>query len=243
MFNKYLKKISSKIKTLISSFIPDETIESSKKKWNKLATENAMYHVVSRKGKEIDEEQFKHTGLLNYKEHIEEDELLKSKLGNFSNKKILNIGCGVGRLEEFMSKDFEEVYGVDISEVMVEQSRKRLSDKKNVKFFATDGVSLPFEDGFFDLIFSYIVFQHMPNKDVVESNFKEISRTLKEDAIAKIQIRGGHQPYKWQWFYGPVFSYKNIKEVLDRSNLNLIKHEGEHTKRFWVWVEKKKTRV
>ena len=40
------------------------------------------------------------------------------------------------------------------------------------------------------ICFSFIVFQHMPNKKVVGKNFEEIKRVLKNNGIAKIQVRG-----------------------------------------------------
>ncbi|MCB9805872.1 class I SAM-dependent methyltransferase [Candidatus Nomurabacteria bacterium] len=186
----------------------------------------------------IDEKQFKEIGDENYKEHIENDDIVKSKLGNFSDKKVLNIGCGVGRLEECMPPHFGNVYGIDISEVMVEKAKERLSQLHNVVVQATDGVSFPFNDEFFDFIFSYIVFQHMPSKEVVKKNFEEIFRSLKKGGVAKIQIRGGHQPFKWQWFYGPVFKEQEAIDMVKSVGFNVLKTQDPDKKRFWLWLEK-----
>lgn len=238
MLFKVLKQSRDKLCCWLNWFIPNESINESKRKWNKLAQENARYYVVSKQGKGINEEEFRQTGLANYQDLIKNDFEIKARLNNFSNKKVLNIGCGIGRLEEFMSPDFGEVYGIDISESMINQAKERLAKLPNVKLFATDGLSYPFDDNFFDLIFSYIVFQHMPSREIVEQNFREIYRTLKTSGITKIQIRSGHQPFKWQWFYGPAWKKDEAVAMVEKIGFRVLRTNGEETKRFWLWLTK-----
>lgn len=233
-----LKKTATAIASLISNKLPDETIERSKKKWNKLAEDNARYYVVSRKGKKITENDFNETGEQNYNELVATDALVKDKLGEFSDKTALDIGCGIGRLEQFFAPDFKKVHGIDISEEMIQQARKRLSSFRNVEIWATDGKTYPFGKDTFDFIFSYLVFQHMPSRAVVEQNFKEIFRVLKPEGVAKIQIRGGHTPFKWQWFYGPSWNEKQAREMVEAIGFKVFKTEGAGTKRFWLWLGK-----
>lgn len=238
MLSKLIDKSRKKIMSFMSNFLPNESIEKSKRKWNRLAKDNAMYYVVSKKGKSINENDFLESGKENYEEHIAQDEILKQKLNHFHDKKVLNIGCGVGRLEEQMSPNFQKVCGIDISEEMINRAKERLSNHNNVELLATDGASFPFGDDFFDFIFSYIVFQHMPSKDVVKKNFEEIFRTLNKNGVAKIQIRGGHQPYKWQWFYGPVFEEQEAVDMVKSVGFNVLKTKDPDKKRFWLWLEK-----
>jgi len=238
MSNKILNQLSLGVKRIVSSIFPDESITHSKNKWNKLAEENPRYYVVSRKGRDITESDFQEVGRKNYEELISGDITLKERLVNFNNKKVLDIGCGLGRLEEFFSPNFKEVYGVDISEQMVEQAKERLKKYRNIHLSSTDGITLPFDKGFFDFVFSYLVFQHMPSREVVEKNFIEVFRVLKENGIAKIQIRGGHTPFKWQWFYGPSWSEEKAVKMVEKIGFRVLKTEGENTKRFWLWLTK-----
>ena len=223
---------------MIEKFFPEENISVSKDKWNKLAQKNPKFYIVSRVGKEINEEQFKKIGQENYKDLVLEDNLLKERLISFKDRVVLDIGCGIGRLTELFSADFKEVYGVDISEEMIVQAKERLAILKNVHFYSTDGLNFPFENNFFDFIFSFVVFHHMPNKEVVEQNFREVYRTLKNDGIAKIQIRGGRQPYRWQWYHGKAFNKKEALEMLSEIGFKVLKMEGENTKLFWLWLAK-----
>ncbi|MDP3962363.1 MAG: class I SAM-dependent methyltransferase [bacterium] len=238
MLTKKIKRTLSKVADFFSKRLPDQNIKKSKKKWNKLASENARYYVVSRKGRDINEDEFKESGKENYVQYVASDPLLKGKLVSFSDKTVLNIGCGVGRLEEFFATDFRNVHGVDISGEMVARARKRLAQQSNVQFQETNGISLPFPDNFFDFVFSYLVFQHMPSRAVVEKNLLEVFRVLKPGMMAKIQVRGGHTPFKWQWFYGPSWNKEQALALVTKIGFRVLKMEGEGTKRFWIWLEK-----
>lgn len=73
----------------------------------------------------------------------------------------LQIGSGIGRVEYHLHERVKKCYGVDISASMVQRARS-LVTHDNVEFVETDGTILPWPDGFFDLIYSFLVFQHMP---------------------------------------------------------------------------------
>lgn len=95
--------------------------------------------------------------------------------------KVLEIGCGVGRLMK------DGYCGIDISEKMLEIARKR---KPNCEFKLTDGRSIPYEDNTFDSVYSMLVFQHLPI-EAVETYIKEVRRVLKENGVFIFQyIRG-----------------------------------------------------
>ncbi|MCB9805873.1 hypothetical protein H6775_01795 [Candidatus Nomurabacteria bacterium] len=49
MISRIINKIHNAIAKLMSKLWLEESIQSSKSKWNKLAEENAMYYVVSKK--------------------------------------------------------------------------------------------------------------------------------------------------------------------------------------------------
>ena len=122
----------------VSNLIPEQSIIASKKKWNRLGAENPRFYVVSKKGRAIDESAFTETGEENYKDLVRDDELLAKRLGDTSNKKVLEIGCGLGRLTTLFARDFQRAVGIDISDSMVERAKVRAANVPNVEFVATN---------------------------------------------------------------------------------------------------------
>lgn len=113
-------------------------------------------------------------------------ELLKGYEHNFKteNSKMLEIGCGIGRLGNIFAESFENYIGIDVSKKMIERAQKFCSDKKNVKFFTNNGFDLDFIDSnSIDFVFEAYVFQHIPDKDIVRNYCKESLRVLKPGGI------------------------------------------------------------
>jgi len=228
------KRLARKI---VNTFLPTENIIESKQKWNLLAQKNAPYYIKTDFGENITEAEFRQSGEKDYQDLIKNDRLVKENLGNFKDKTVLEIGCGIGRVTEFISKNFKKVLAIDISEEMVREGERRLKDCVNIEFIAGDGRTYPVADSSIDFVFSYIVFQHMPNKKVVEENFKNIKRVLKNGGIAKIQVRG-LPTSKMNWFYGPSFTEKEITKMINSIGLELLKTEGGNQRYFWIWLQK-----
>jgi len=69
---------------------------------------------------------------------------------------VLNVGCGIGISSAYIARKHGcRVVGVDISEKMIEWSRKRAHEERvedKVKFRVADVLELPFEDDRFDVV-------------------------------------------------------------------------------------------
>lgn len=85
---------------------------------------------------------------------------IKEKLIN-KNSVTLHIGCGIGRIEKYLCRKVNKCYGIDIAKSMIKKARAHVKAKK-IEFIETDGKTLPFPDNYFDFIYSFFVFQHMP---------------------------------------------------------------------------------
>lgn len=55
---------------------------------------------------------------------------------------VLDIGCGIGRLEAALAPRVGSVTGIDISEAMLEEARRRCGDLPNVRFALGSGSDL-----------------------------------------------------------------------------------------------------
>jgi ubiquinone/menaquinone biosynthesis C-methylase UbiE len=98
------------------------------------------------------------------------------KLGD----KILDFGCGNGRLAGFLEGNYLEYIGVDISHKLVDLARQRYhSEKTEFIKINSDSRKLPFKKNHFHIVFSIAVFHHFPSKEYVLKVAKELHRVLK----------------------------------------------------------------
>jgi SAM-dependent methyltransferase len=82
---------------------------------------------------------------------------------DFVPRSILDFGCGVGRLLLPFAATAEEVVGVDVSRSMLQEARRNCEQRglRNVRLLLSDDDLSTLTDKF-DLIHSFIVFQHIP---------------------------------------------------------------------------------
>ena len=207
-------------------------MNKQKQIWEDLAKKNSMYYINSDYGKGITKEQFVNSGEADYKRLVLNDMMIDSR------KSILDIGCGTGRMTEFMAKDFEQVYGVDISETMIKEGRERLIGLSNVRLYETDGNTFPLPDNSIDIAFSYIVFQHIKTKEMVESNFRDVYRVLKKGGLFKVLLRADQPENMDKWWNGVSYNEEEIDTLCKTIGFTLLKLEYVKTYAIWVWMEK-----
>lgn len=200
--------------------------------WENLAKKNPRYYINSDYGREITEGQFRESGKKAYGKFIAQDELLKGK------GIILDFGCGTGRLTEFMAKDFKKVIGVDISATMICEGKDRLKNLKNVELLEIDGASIPLPDRSVDIVFAYLVFQHIKERFMVENAFKEIYRVLTNNGIFKVLLRSDKQKNMDRWWSGVDYNEESIKIVYEKIGFRLLKISHEDRYAFWLWLQK-----
>ena len=101
--------------------------------------------------------------------------------GSLRGLRVLEPGCGTGRLTEILSARVGEegsVVALDISPMMVDTARRRTSGKKNVDIHLCPVEEFSLEENTYDLILCHQVFPHFEAKERVLSAF---SRALKQD--------------------------------------------------------------
>lgn len=97
-------------------------------------------------------------------------------------KKILDVGCGTAFYYPLISKQSEEIHGVDFSENMLKHAKEFCEANKidNAKFYLSEAEKLPFKDNEFDLVFCFDFLHHAKNIDKV---IKEMFRVAKKGSI------------------------------------------------------------
>ena len=96
-------------------------------------------------------------------------------------RRVLEIGSGIGRMQAGLSPQVAEAYGIDISQKMVEVSRRRCAGLPNVRFSLSSGRDLAdFPDERFELVLAVDSFPyvHQAGPEVVEAYFREAARVL-----------------------------------------------------------------
>lgn len=101
--------------------------------------------------------------------------------------KVLDFGCGVGRLSNALAHHVESVTGVDISHSMVERANDMNRNPDRVRFTAYDGHRLPFPDASFDSAVSLLVLQHSPPEAQIRA-LLEICRVVRPGGPIVVQI-------------------------------------------------------
>jgi ubiquinone/menaquinone biosynthesis C-methylase UbiE len=106
--------------------------------------------------------------------------------------KILEICCGYGHNIRFFIKHGYKAYGIDSSDEAIQLIKEYLpgwnSSLRADNFQVGDPLSLPFEDNFFDYVYSLHLSEQTRNTDYLTALLKEALRVLKSSGVLFLQI-------------------------------------------------------
>lgn len=95
-------------------------------------------------------------------------------------KRVLEVGCGVGVTPCYLAREYGcRVVGVDISEKMVDRSRKRAKRggmEDRIEFRVADAQDLPFEDATFDAVIGESVTAFVEDKQRAVSEYVRVTK-------------------------------------------------------------------
>src|ERR1041385_3957580 len=97
-------------------------LEKMRRDWDERARENARYYVATGKDQWSDEEYFR-SGEINVEREILTDMGNVCQGADPKQMRVLEIGCGTGRITRALAKVFGEVYAADIRGAMIRQAR------------------------------------------------------------------------------------------------------------------------
>jgi SAM-dependent methyltransferase len=209
--------------------------------WDQRARENARYYVASDRQDWTDEEFFQ-SGRRTVEEEILTD------MGNIcqgrdpKQMRVLEIGCGAGRVTRALADVFGEVHAVDVSRRMIKLARRALAGKRNAHLYKNNGMDLSvLPDIQFDFAFSTIVFQHIPSLEIIESYVREVHRVLRPGALFKFQVQGCPavevKPDD-TWVGVPITDPQAVEMAL-RCGFDPRYRHGAGDQYFWLWYFKK----
>jgi len=138
-------------------------------------------------------------------------------------KRVLEVGLGSGSDFIQWARNGASLWGRDLTEASVDLVRERLTLTGLAADVAVGDVeALEFEDGFFDLVYSYGVIHHTPDTPRAVA---EIHRVLKPGGVARIMIYhalGMTVFFEWLLF-GPLSGkpLRSPREVMFHHNESL----------------------
>jgi SAM-dependent methyltransferase len=225
----------------MSALTPEQQAELMRRDWDARARENARYYVNTAREDWTDEEFFA-SGERTVAEEILTDMINICQGKDPKQMKVLEIGCGAGRVTRALAGVFGEVYGVDVSGEMVTQAKRALVDRPNAHVFQNNGRDLSvLGDQQFDFAFSSIVFQHIPSREIIENYVREVNRLLRPGALFKFQVQGDStlESRPDDTWLGVAFSDEQAVAMAERCGFEPRYRHGAGQQYFWLWFFKR----
>jgi cyclopropane fatty-acyl-phospholipid synthase-like methyltransferase len=220
----------------------DEQLLKMKRDWDERARENARHYVATGQTDWSDEEFFL-SGERTVSEEVLTDMTNICQGRMPLDMKVLEIGCGAGRVTRALSKVFGAVHAVDVSGEMIALARQSLSTRPNAFVYQNNGKDLTIvREDQFDFAFSTIVFQHIPSREIIYSYVQEVHRLLKPGALFKFQVQGyteAYRPSPDDTWHGVPFSDEAAVEMAERCGFEPRHRHGAGDQYFWLWFFKK----
>ena len=142
------------------------------------------------------------------------DFLEKTGLGpeDFAGKLVLDVGCGMGRYAEVITRWGAHVVGIDLSRA-VEAAARNLAGRE-ATIIQADVFKLPFAPQSFDMIYSLGVLHHTPD---CEKAFKKLPGLLKPGGRIAIWLYSAYNP----WYRASDF-YRKYTRKMSQKNLHRL---------------------
>jgi 2-polyprenyl-3-methyl-5-hydroxy-6-metoxy-1,4-benzoquinol methylase len=130
--------------------------------------------------------------------------------------KLLDIGCGIGKITSGLSKDFF-VVGTDNDKLAIDIA-KRMNETLRNRFIKTSGEKLPFNKNQFDVVIAFDVLEHIKDDNAALRDWRSV---LKENGLLLIAVPG----FPWMW--GPDDVLAGHKRRYNKIDLiKKLKHNG-----------------
>ncbi|WP_320035334.1 class I SAM-dependent methyltransferase [Halarcobacter sp.] len=147
------------------------------------------------------------------------------------NEKILELGCGAGRVFFHYKNKGYKIKGIEYSKIAVKKIQCLLENKEDV--IQGNVLDLPYEDSSFDYILAFGLFHNLEKMEDIETAFIETARVLKvngklvfsvrfdslENNIIEGITKKRNKNKNFNKFHRWHFDLNTTKRILEKSNL------------------------
>jgi 2-polyprenyl-3-methyl-5-hydroxy-6-metoxy-1,4-benzoquinol methylase len=170
-----------------------------RKDWDERARQDAMHYIMTDRS-DWSLAEFLQSGENDIVRFV--DPFLESR--RVGRESALDVGCGIGRLAVPLARRFTQVDALDISQEMIDKAKELHASVTNLNFSVGSGVDLErFASDRYDLVFSYIMLQHIPDPEIIYGYLREFGRVLKPGGWTFFQVPNdaisGHEKYLRRW--------------------------------------------
>jgi ubiquinone/menaquinone biosynthesis C-methylase UbiE len=225
----------------MSAIDMEQQLRKMESDWDRRARENARFYVNTAQ-QDWSDEAFFESGRRTVREEILTDMTNICQGKDPREMRVLEIGCGAGRVTRALAELFGEVHGVDISGEMIERARNALRDLPGAHVYRNNGMDLSvLPAGDFDFAFSSIVFQHIPSRAIIETYVREVRRVLRPGGLFKFQVQGDAtlETSPDDTWLGVAFSDPQAVEMAVRCGFEPRYRHGAGEQYFWLWFFKR----
>lgn len=209
--------------------------KAMKRDWDQRARKDAFFYIASWR-KDWDLAAFLQSGEDDYQRLVAPP--LERAAFSPAGKTMLELGCGAGRMTHVFAGHFERVVAFDVSAEMLGRAQAILRDTKNIAWFHGNGENLSGAGSeSVDFVFSYLVLQHLPEKELVRAYIREMLRVLRREGICLFQFNGSQRPtMNWRghlaWGVIDALWAARLRR-LSRSVANLLGLDPEMAGKSW----------
>ncbi len=145
-----------------------------------------------------------------------------AEFNDHADEKVLEVGVGLGTDILQYARGGSDVFGIDLTHRAVELTKRRFSlNKLSGTFKQASFTEIPFEDNFFDLVYSFGVLHH---SEETQQGIDEIHRVLKPGGRAIVMLY--HKGFKY--YVRKLFLYGVLKgEFLRHSAQGIVSRHSE----------------
>ncbi|MFH1286642.1 MAG: class I SAM-dependent methyltransferase [Candidatus Magasanikbacteria bacterium] len=104
------------------------------------------------------------------------DDLIPLKQYTKEGDRVLDVGCGTGRLYQLFDGLSIRYTGIDQSEGQLKFAKK---DYSKGEFLPAEMTSVPFGDSEFDVVYCIATLHHLPDEEMRKASLEEMKRVLK----------------------------------------------------------------